>query len=193
MMATQFIFVHARFVIGMCFALSMVLGTVKSQTLDQNIQLMTDNLNGYDRRFRPLLNQSQPIIVNVSFDLISLQDFDEVNEKFSVTGLLYLKWYDEKLTWDPAAYGGVASQIYSISDIWYPILVLTNPSKAMTDVAQNWMTIRVNSNGFADFFPGSIFEATCSIDVTYYPFDIQVNIFFSFSSDAGYIANFHFY
>lgn len=164
--------VHFTMLCASCI-LFILLGPSWAQTLDQNIQLMQDKLQNYDRRFRPVLNQSNPIMVNVTFDLIALQDFDEVQEKISVIGVFYMFWYDEKLTWNPASYGNIYSQLYSMKDIWYPILVLTNPSKDLKDIVQDWMTIRVYFSGLAVFYPGAIFDATCSVDVTYYPFDIQ--------------------
>ena len=115
--------------------------------------------------------------MNVSFDLVALQDFDEVEEKFSVVGLLYISWYDEMITWDPWAYGGIWTQQYPLADVWYPVFVLCNPYDTINDVGAKWMTVRYYSSGYALFLPGASFQVTCSVDVTYYPFDTQVNAF----------------
>ena len=114
--------------------------------------------------------------VNVSFDIVALQDFDEVEEKFSAVGILYIYWIDEQIRWNPANYGGIFTQMYQLSDVWYPVLILCNPYESVRDVGAKWMTVRYYANGFAVYAPGAVFEATCSVDVTYYPFDTQVNL-----------------
>ena len=96
-------------------------------------------------------------------------------ERFSVGGLLYIVWVDERITWSPADYGGITTQLYQLPDIWYPVLVLGNPYGSVDDVAAKWMTVRYYFNGVALFSPGAVFKATCSVDVTYYPFDKQVS------------------
>lgn len=45
----------------------------RAQSYDNVSRLMTDLLDGYDRRQRPLLNLSTPIYVNISFELLALQ------------------------------------------------------------------------------------------------------------------------
>ena len=150
---------------------------VQGATWDDSYNQMNATLTGYDSRHRPVLDQSQSLQVNVSFDLVAIQEFDEVNEKFSVVGVIYLTWIDEKLVWNPFAYDGLWSQMYKAKDVWYPIMILANPYVEVEDFVDDWMTIRIFPNGYAFFAPGSVFKSTCSVDVTYYPFDTQVFIF----------------
>ena len=81
--------------------------------------------------------------------------------------------------WNPLTYGGIWTQQYPVTDVWYPVLVLCNPYDSISDVGAKWMTVRYYSNGYALFVPGASFQVTCSVDVTYYPFDTQVNNVFS--------------
>ena len=87
---------------------------------------------------------------------------------------MYIVWEDEKIRWNPADYGGITTQLYHVSDVWYPVLILGNPHGDVNDIGAKWMTVRHYFNGKAVFTPGSVFKATCSVDVTYYPFDTQV-------------------
>ena len=46
-------------------ACGSALGVVSGQTLNQSVTLMTDMLTGYDRRHRPVEDQSKPIQVSL--------------------------------------------------------------------------------------------------------------------------------
>ena len=116
--------------------------------------------------------------VNVSFDITTLRDVNEVDETFSVAALMYIRWVDEIITWDPASYGGITTQRFQLTDVWFPILVLANPYEDAVKVGEKWMTVRYFSSGNAFFTAGAIFTATCSVDVAYYPFDTQVRLAF---------------
>ena len=114
--------------------------------------------------------------MNVSFDIVAIQTFDEVNSLFSVVGVVYITWFDSRIAWNPDLHGGIGSQLYPPSDVWYPVLMLANPYDSLTDIASNSSSVRFYANGLASFSLGSVFKTTCSADVTYYPFDTQVQI-----------------
>jgi hypothetical protein len=44
-------------------------------------------------------DQTMPTLVNVTFNLVAIQEFDEVNGKFSVIGFFEVSWYDSRMTW----------------------------------------------------------------------------------------------
>ena len=119
--------------------------------------------------------------VNVSLDLVSLKELNEIEEKFSAVILLHLHWKDEKITWDPALYGNTTSLVFKLADVWYPPLVLGNPFDKVEEVATktiNWCTVRFDYTGEATFQPGGAFASSCSIDVRNYPMDTQVYTLF---------------
>jgi hypothetical protein len=45
-----------------------------------------------------------PTLVNVTFNLVAIQEFDEVNGTFSVIGFFEVSWYDSRMTWNPSEY-----------------------------------------------------------------------------------------
>ncbi|XP_053385113.1 neuronal acetylcholine receptor subunit beta-3-like [Mercenaria mercenaria] len=142
-------------------------------TYDDSVNLMDKVLDGYVSRQRPVLDQSHGIVVSLGFYLLTIQDFDEVAEKFSAYGLLYITWSDQVITWDPKDYGGAYSALFKLSDVWYPKLVLTNPYSKLSDLGDDWMIVRIYNSGYTSFVPGAVFDTSCSADVTYYPFDTQ--------------------
>lgn len=57
--------------------------------------------------------------------------------------------------------------------MWAPEILLVNPSEKLKPLGEDWNSIRYYSNGKADWFPGDLIKATCSINVYYFPFDVQ--------------------
>ena len=146
-----------------------------SQSLNDAKALRRDLLDGYDKFVRPVENQTQPVDVNFLFALIAVQDFDEVQETFSVTGVFLLNWTDENLRWEnvKANYSNISTVSMGYKDVWVPEIILTNPSQKLDSFGKEWQVIRYDSNGLASWSPADLIKATCSLDVRYFPFDIQ--------------------
>jgi hypothetical protein len=58
----------------------------------------------YSPKVRPMLNQNDPLPLDVSFSLGSINEVNEVEEKLVTTGYLSLHWVDELLRWTPSDY-----------------------------------------------------------------------------------------
>ncbi|KAH3851026.1 hypothetical protein DPMN_093503 [Dreissena polymorpha] len=93
---------------------------VPAKTVTDAERLFSDLMVGYSKMFRPVLNESIQVVVSTWLDLVSIQDFNEVEEKISFTALLYLAWNDERLVWDPKDYGGIDNLYIDVSKIWVP-------------------------------------------------------------------------
>lgn len=76
-------------VLAVCF-----FGGVNSQTPVQVKSLVDNLLSNYDKRIRPMEDQTLPVTLDVSFSLISLIGVDEVNEKLETSGYLTIRWID---------------------------------------------------------------------------------------------------
>jgi hypothetical protein len=166
--------IKVKMAVTFVLVLFMLLEVSHCQQYSKSVDLMTAVLTGYNPRQRPVLEQKDTMDLTLSLSVSSIRDLDEVEGKFSLVGILGMEWRDEIINWSPASYGGASKIDLKLSDIWYPKLVLTNPFTKMTDLGEDWMTLSVTSSGDIYFLPVSVFEATCSVDVTYYPFDTQV-------------------
>ena len=100
-----------------CFSTLLMFDMCVCQSRNDSIRLMEDMLRGYHRKHRPVLDQSQPVHVNISFDIVRLQEFDEIGGSFSILMLMFITWIDEVINWEPASYGGMTSQIYDVEDV----------------------------------------------------------------------------
>jgi len=68
--------------------------------------------------------------------------------------------------------------VFSTEDVWYPRLDIINAiSNTRDEVALS--NVRVFSYGLSVMAWRTVMEASCSIDVKYYPFDTQVPFFYN--------------
>ena len=139
--------------------------------------LLKDKMATYNKKLRPVHNQSQAVSVTVGFGLTSI-DLDEVHGKFSAMGFVIMNWVDEQMTWNGTAYGGLTKIVVESGDFWTPDLVLVNPfdqyvksSDALTDLRF------LNQNGNVLFTQAQLFVASCDVNIEYYPWDTQVCAF----------------
>jgi hypothetical protein len=82
------------------------ISSVTPQTNENVKALITTIFNNYTPKVRPVVNQGDPLPLDVSFYLSSINDVDEVKEKLVTTGYLSLLWTDELLRWTPSDYNG---------------------------------------------------------------------------------------
>lgn len=142
-------------------------------SVDDVKRLLDDKLSKYEKNLRPKYNQSEPVYLQVILELASIQEFDEVQQKLTITGVLVLNWFDDFMKWDPSDYGGIGEFITSEDNVWTPNMVLTNTVNNIDKVGDSWQIVRFRADGLAFYYPGDIFSASCQVDVTYYPFDKQ--------------------
>ncbi|XP_076114037.1 neuronal acetylcholine receptor subunit alpha-6-like [Mytilus galloprovincialis] len=128
----------------------------------------------YNKKIRPGDDQSLTTRVNVSFNMGAIQEFDEVNGKFAVIGFFRITWHDSRLTWNTVDYNNTNTVTFLQEDIWTPTLVITNPFFKIDQIGNDFMTVRYFSNGLAYWTPGEILISSCSVDITYFPFDEQI-------------------
>ncbi|GFN98805.1 neuronal acetylcholine receptor subunit alpha-3 [Plakobranchus ocellatus] len=135
--------------------------------------------SNYNPDIRPLVNQEDILKVGVAFELVSIVEINDVVQRFMCNGFLFLSWMDEILRWDPASLNGVDFITPKPKHIFRPRMVLLNTlgerdlfedDYAMTFILR---PVNVYSDGYTTWVPGSIFPASCKLDLTKYPFDKQ--------------------
>ena len=146
---------------------------VNFTSLDDAKALHTHLLKDYNKYVRPVKDQSMPVDVHLMMTIISLQEFNEVLERFSVAGGFSLYWVDESMVWDENDYNNITSVFMGYKEMWVPELILTNPSQELDSYGKDWQLIRYDSWGYAYWMPADLIKATCFLDMSYFPFDIQ--------------------
>ncbi|XP_014925663.2 neuronal acetylcholine receptor subunit alpha-2 [Acinonyx jubatus] len=127
---------------------------------------------GYNRWARPVPNTSDVVIVRFGLSIAQLIDVDEKNQMMTTNVWLKQEWNDYKLHWNPADFGNITSLRVPSEMIWIPDIVLYN--NADGEFAVTHMTkAHLFSTGTVHWVPPAIYKSSCSIDVTFFPFDQQ--------------------
>ncbi|XP_037079583.1 acetylcholine receptor subunit beta-like 1 [Pollicipes pollicipes] len=85
---------------------------------------------------------------------------------------LRLKWQDYQLMWDESDYRGIHVLRLPPDKVWKPDIVLFNNADGNYEVRYK-CNVLVHSNGDVLWIPPAIYQSSCTIDVTYFPFDQQ--------------------
>ncbi|OWF50251.1 Neuronal acetylcholine receptor subunit alpha-6 [Mizuhopecten yessoensis] len=144
-----------------------------SQSSTDGTSLYTALMTGYQKHVRPGTDYSVPLQVNVTFGLITIQAFNELEGKFAVTGFFTITWVDERLNWTPGSYSSMASTLLQQKEVWKPNMVLGNTYNNIKFLGLDDFYIRYLYTGLATWNPVDVFEVSCDADVTFYPFDSQ--------------------
>ncbi|XP_014645049.1 PREDICTED: acetylcholine receptor subunit beta isoform X3 [Ceratotherium simum simum] len=130
--------------------------------------------SGYDSSVRPAREVGDRVGVSIGLSLAQL---------------ISLEWTDYRLSWNPAEYEGIESLRITAESVWLPDVVLLNNNDGNFDVALD-INVVVSSDGSVRWQPPGIYRSSCSIQVTYFPFDWQncTMVFSSYSYDSSEIS-----
>ena len=115
----------------------------------------------------------KPVIVNIEFFLIAIDDVDEKKQTIAVRAFLEVTWVDEKMTWDKANFSGVDEINVKNEALWIPDLTLTGTLGSLLDVGQTGGRAKVESNGKVTMWPYKLYTLACKIAVAKFPMDEQ--------------------
>ncbi|KAL4229981.1 hypothetical protein ACF0H5_010370 [Mactra antiquata] len=129
--------------------------------------------DGYDYKIRPQQNQSAPIDVYINFYLLAINELSEVTETLKTTGYLWILWQDDFLQWNASDYGNLWQYFWPQGDVWRPDIALKNSFTDYKALGVDTLNVMVESTGHVQWYPFQVFQSTCAVDITYYPYDIQ--------------------
>ncbi|XP_062869600.1 neuronal acetylcholine receptor subunit alpha-4b [Trichomycterus rosablanca] len=126
----------------------------------------------YNKLSRPVENISDVVLVHFGLSIAQLIDVDEKNQMMTTNVWVKQEWSDYKLRWNPEEFENVTSIRIPSELIWRPDIVLYN--NADGDFAVTHLTkAQVFHDGRVKWKPPAIYKSSCSIDVTFFPFDQQ--------------------
>ncbi|KAM9044462.1 acetylcholine receptor subunit beta-like isoform 4-T4 [Megaptera novaeangliae] len=145
--------------------------------------------SGYDSSVRPAREVGDRVGVSVGLSLAQLISLNEKDEEMSTKVYLDLEWTDYRLSWDPEEHEGIDSLRITAESVWLPDVVLLNNNDGNFDVALD-INVVVSSDGSVRWQPPGIYRSSCSIQVTYFPFDWQncTMVFSSYSYDSSEVS-----
>uniref|UniRef100_A0A3Q3NA34 Neuronal acetylcholine receptor subunit alpha-2-like n=1 Tax=Mastacembelus armatus TaxID=205130 RepID=A0A3Q3NA34_9TELE len=135
-------------------------------------ELFRSLFGGYNKWTRPARNITDVVIIKFGLSIAQLIDVDEKNQMMTTNVWLKQEWTDYKLQWSPSDFDNVTSIRVPSELIWVPDIVLYN--NADGEFAITHMTkAQLFHTGRVRWVPPAIYKSSCSIDVTFFPFDQQ--------------------
>ncbi|OWF49182.1 Neuronal acetylcholine receptor subunit alpha-6 [Mizuhopecten yessoensis] len=148
-------------------------GVATSGTIEDMIELQDKLFTNYSRGLRPARNLNETVRVDTAFFLLSIRDLDEVSGTISLSGGISMYWNDFRLLWKPSDHAGITEMMVHSSRIWKPSIFLVSSASDIERFGSDAFDARIDNNGFVLMNPGKTIKATCTIDMTNFPTDIQ--------------------
>ncbi|XP_061179321.1 neuronal acetylcholine receptor subunit alpha-7-like [Saccostrea echinata] len=141
-------------------------------TIEDYKSLTESLLSNYSSKIRPIKNQGASLQMQTSMWLIGINDVNAVDQKLVTTAYLYATWKDELINWNSTSTGIYWMQ-FNQKDLWMPDLVLKNGFTEFKPLGGNFYYVFVDYDGTVHWYPYMVFESSCDIDISHYPFDKQ--------------------
>ncbi|EZA62225.1 Acetylcholine receptor subunit beta-like protein [Ooceraea biroi] len=144
-------------------------------------RLVRDLFRGYNKLIRPVQNMTEKVHVRFGLAFVqlinvaSISCFNEKNQIMKSNVWLRFVWMDYQLQWDEADYGGIGVLRLPPDKVWKPDIVLFNNADGNYEVRYK-SNVLIYPNGEVLWVPPAIYQSSCTIDVTYFPFDQQTCI-----------------
>ncbi|XP_013789916.2 acetylcholine receptor subunit beta-like 1 [Limulus polyphemus] len=135
-------------------------------------RLVRDLFRDYNKLIRPVEATNKTVEVRFGLSFIQLINVNEKNQIMTSNVWLQLSWDDYQLRWDEADYGGINVLRLPPDKVWKPDIVLFNNADGNYEVRYK-SNVLIYPSGMVMWVPPAIYQSSCTIDVTYFPFDQQ--------------------
>ncbi|KAE8620464.1 hypothetical protein XENTR_v10010265 [Xenopus tropicalis] len=157
---------------GVCFLSLLILLHNSLANESEESRLIKYLFTNYDSKARPSKGIDDVVPVSLKLTLTNLIDLNEKEETLTTNVWVQIAWQDDRLTWNETEYGGMPLVQVPHDMMWLPEIVLENNIDGNFEVAY-YANVLVHSTGYIYWLPPAIFRSTCSIEITYFPFDWQ--------------------
>ncbi|XP_018413409.1 PREDICTED: neuronal acetylcholine receptor subunit beta-3 isoform X1 [Nanorana parkeri] len=134
--------------------------------------LLRNLFTGYQKWVRPVINPNKTITVNFGLKISQLVDVDEKKQLMTTNVWLRQEWVDLKLRWNPKDYGGITYIRVPSETLWLPDIVLFENADGRFEGSLMTKAI-IRYDGTVTWTPPGSYKSSCTMDVTYFPFDRQ--------------------
>ncbi|XP_061179535.1 neuronal acetylcholine receptor subunit beta-3-like [Saccostrea echinata] len=135
---------------------------------------MNSLLATYHPGVRPLLNSSDAVHVNVTWEVAVVRGVIEKESKTLMTVVIGCTWKDEFLTWNPRRHGNISRLVFGGSQIWSPRPLVLNKLGQFLSKGFTEDLMEVTSDGLVTAKHTGDIELAANIDTQEFPFDSQV-------------------
>ncbi|XP_036624896.1 acetylcholine receptor subunit epsilon [Trichosurus vulpecula] len=168
---------------------------------NEELRLYRHLFSNYDPSRRPVRWPEEKVFVNFKVTLTNLISLNEKQETLSTSVWIGIDWTDYRLNYSSNDFGGITTLRVPADLVWLPDIGLENNIDGVFGVAHE-ANVLVNEGGFVSWLPPALYRSTCSVEVTYFPFDWQncslvfrsqtysaAEVAIVFSEESGQILN----
>lgn len=139
-------------------------------------RLITGLLANLTKYARPVRRNDKPVLVDFQLKLGKLVTLDIKSQVMVGNFRVLMRWFNPHLTWDKNDYNGTDYINLPSNLLWTPDVMLHNSalkqSQSTKDVYKTHVLVK--STGVAIWMSPVTLEASCSMNVKWFPFDRQV-------------------
>ncbi|XP_027632510.1 LOW QUALITY PROTEIN: 5-hydroxytryptamine receptor 3C-like [Tupaia chinensis] len=126
----------------------------------------------FDRKaFRPVINNSMPTQVNISFTLSAILEVDAQLQLLTSFLWMDLMWDNAFISWNPQECVGINRLTISAENLWLPDIFIVESMDV--DQTPSGLTAYVSSRGQIKYDKPMRVTSICNLDIFYFPFDQQ--------------------
>ncbi|XP_031823999.1 acetylcholine receptor subunit delta [Sarcophilus harrisii] len=126
----------------------------------------------YNKNLRPVERQGDRVDISLALTLSNLISLKEVDETLTTNVWIEHGWMDSRLQWEMAEFGNISVLRLPPDMLWLPEIVLENNNDGTFQISYS-CNILLYPSGWVYWLPPAIFQSSCPISVTYFPFDWQ--------------------
>ncbi|KAI1721377.1 neurotransmitter-gated ion-channel ligand binding domain-containing protein [Ditylenchus destructor] len=132
----------------------------------------------YNRKLRPLRNQSLPLQVHMHIYLMHFA-VDSSQQTITLNGHIYMTWLDEMAVWDPTEFNNIRSTMAKQWELWQPDLRVANSVSGVNQYFEISKRSHASLNSVnptttkVEIYPTFSVRIGCHFDYSNYPSDIQ--------------------
>ena len=136
-------------------ALLISVDCVSSQTKQDHINVITEifTTNQYNKKVLPQEDATSPVVLDLSFFFLGINEIDELAEKLVTTGYLLISWTDDGLAWNSTQHNNLETIFIPQTDIWKPDIFLQNGFTKFKELGGSYYYMEVISDGAVLWMP----------------------------------------
>ncbi|XP_026213288.1 neuronal acetylcholine receptor subunit alpha-9 [Anabas testudineus] len=135
-------------------------------------KLLNDLFSNYTKALRPVEDTDNIINVTLQITLSQIIDMDERNQILTTYLWVRQVWMDAFLTWKKEDYDGLDTIRIPSSHVWRPDIVLYNSADDGFSSSMETNVV-LRNDGQVMWDQPAITKSSCSVDVAFFPFDVQ--------------------
>nr|ACO48375.1 acetylcholine receptor DES-2-like protein [Haemonchus contortus] len=142
------------------------------------IQLVHDLLDKYDKKAKPMWDNTKPINVSFTVSLYQILELNEPQQFVLLNAWIIERWYDEFLYWSPMEYQNITELRLPYDSIWLPDTTLYNSLVMKDDDTRRLLNAKLTTDlqrraSLIELLYPTIYKFSCLLDLRFFPFDVQ--------------------